>query len=540
LFNEFLVPVVGIGVLLISVLLLFKIVSNYYLKVPPNQVAIIYGRKNKTKDGVAGYEMLTGGSRLIIPILESVAYLDLSVSSMEIDVVNVPNKDGVLVNVKGNANVKILGDNISLSASCERFLGKTKEEINTIAHRSLEGHLRAIIGRLTVEEIVSDRAIFNQKVLEEAGEDLKKLGLGVDFLTVQEITDENGYVKSLGQTRTAAVKRDAEIGKAEAEKETVIQTTTAKMEGQKRAAENVARISEAEKERDVKQALYFAETEKQKAISEQARPLASAQARQEVITQEIEVDRVRAEKMAVVALAEAKKTENELLSTVIKPAEAQKGADIINAEANKSVTIQNAEGEKQKRELEAQGKAAAILAEGEAEAKVIQLKLEAEAVGISAKADAYKKMDSVGQQLQMLEKFGEVGPSLLDGISKIVAEAAKPLGNVGEIKILDLGGNDGKGGAVNKFANIVPSMLLQMCETMKSSGFDVEDLLKKANIKQQQNTIEIESKPVPEPIVNEVVKKEEHVESEINPDVTKILENITPEQIELIKSFMKK
>jgi flotillin len=512
----FIIMAVILGVVF-AFFMLFRVISNYYIKVPPNFVAVVYGRKNKADNGNSnGYELVTGGSKFILPLIESVEFLELSVMSLEINISNIPNKDGVLVSVQGNANVKILSDLASLAAACERFLGKAPTEIQTIAHRSLEGHLRAIIGKLTIEDIIGDRSKFNQKVLEEAGEDLRKLGLGVDFITIQDITDNEGYLAAIGQKKIAEVKRDGQIGRAEAERETKVRTTTATMEGEKQSAENAAKIAEAEKERDVKKAQYRAETEKEQAKSEQARPLASAQAKKEVIERESEV-----------AIANSEKIANELLSTVVKPAEAQKQADIINAEADKSVTINQAEAQKQKTELEAQGKAAAILAEGQASAKVIQMKLEAEAAGTIKKAEAYKMMDDVGRQMQMIDKIGEVGPGILDGVAKVVGEAAKPLGNVKEIKILDMNGGKNGSSAVANFAQMVPAMLLQMNETMKSAGYDISGLLGKANIKETVTDVGVDQ------VLKDMLK-------DLTPEQRELFKNVTPEQIELMKKVFKK
>lgn len=506
----FIVMTVVVAVV-VAFFVLTRVIANYYIKVPPNFVAVVYGRKNKSNDGT-GYELVTGGSKFVVPLIESVEFLDISVFPVEIDVSNIPNADGVLVTVQGNANVKILNDTASLQAACERFLGQTPDEIKTIAHRSLEGHLRAIIGGMSIEEIIKDRTKFNQKVLEESGEDLRKLGLGVDFITIQDIRDEEGYLLAIGQKKVAEVKRDANVGRAEAEKDTQIKTTSAAMEGQKQAADNAAKIAEAEKERDVKKAQYKAQIERENAIAEQARPLASAEARKKVIEQETSV-----------AEAESQKTEKELQITVVKPAEAHKAADIIKAEAQQSITIKTAEAEKQKKELEAKGEAAAILAKGEAESKVIQMKLEAEAAGTIKKAEAYKMMDDVGRQMQIIDKIGEVGPSILTGLAEVVGKAAEPLGNVKEIKILDTG-NGKNGGAVQEFAKTVPTMLLTFFESMKSHGFDPTGLLGKAHIKET----------VGETSVLESIFKD------LSPEQIASLKDITPEQLELFKSTFAK
>ncbi len=473
----------------VALFAVIRIVARNYVKVPPNKVAIFYGRKRTTKSGATiGFNIVTGGAKVKIPILENVTYMDLNVFSIDLSVKGAPNKDGVLVNVRGVANVKVLSDENSLLAACERFLGMEPRQIQDIAFKNLEGHLRAIIGRLTIEDIVSDRTKFNQEVLREAGEDLKKIGLGVDVLTIQEIDDEYGYIKALGQKRTAEVMRDATIGKADADRDATIRATTAKREAEQKANENMALIAEAEKEREVKKAQYQASILREQATAGQAGPLAEAEAKQKVIAQQVEVHRIQTLKEAEVAQAEADRKEKELMATVVKPAEAGRQAAIAKAEGEKAATIRKAEGdseaairkaeaERQKLELEGQGKAAAILAQGQAEADVIKLKLLAEAEGLLKKAEAYERLEQTGKTLQILEKFKEILPEALEKLAPVMGEIAKPMGNVDRISIVDFGGNSSTGG-VGRFAQTVPLVLTQFFEALKAVGLDPTGLQK--------------------------------------------------------------
>ena len=484
LFVPFMVVLIAIA--LFAVL---RIVAINYIKVPPNKVAIFYGRKRTTRSGATvGFHIVTGGAKVKLPILESVTYMDLNIFSIDLSVKGAPNKDGVLVNVRGVANVKVLSDETSLLSACERFLGMEPHQIQDIAFKNLEGHLRAIIGRLTIEDIVSDRTKFNQEVLQEAGEDLKKIGLGVDVLTIQEIDDEYGYIKALGQKRTAEVMRDAQIGKADADRDATVRSTTAKREAEQKANENLAFIAEAEKEKEVKKAQYLALIQREQATASQAGPLAEAEAKQKVIAQQVEVQRIQTMKEAEVAQAEADRKEKELMATVIKPAEAGRLAAIATADGQKASTIKKAEGdseaairkaeaERQKLELEGRGKAAAILAQGQAEADVIKLKLLAEAEGLLKKAAAYEKLEQTGRTLQILEKVREILPEALEKLAPIMGEIAKPIANVDRISIVDFGGN-GEVGGIGRFAKTVPLVLTQFFEAMKAAGFDPTNLQK--------------------------------------------------------------
>jgi len=484
---------VALAVLVIVMAFLFitKIVANLYVKVPPNRVAIFYGRKRTSAEGVSvGFKVVTGGAKLRWPILENVTFLDLNVFSIDLSVMGAPNKDGVLVNVRGVANVKILSDEISLMSACERFLGMSLKQIQDIAFKNLEGHLRAIIGRLTVEDIVSNRTKFNQEVLQEAGEDLRKLGLGVDVLTIQEIDDQYGYIKALGQKRTAEVVRDATVGKAEADRDATIRATTARRVAAETENENLGLIAQAEKLRDVLKAQYLAEVQREQATAAQAGPLAEAEARKAVVSSQVEVERVRTLKEAEVALAEADRQEKQLLATVVRPAEAERSAAMARAEGERMAMIRMAEGGQMKLELEGRGTAAAIRARGEAEAEVIRLKLLAEAEGILKKAEAFRQLDEAGRMLQVLDAVGDILPLTLEKLAPVMGEIAKPLGNVDRISIVDFGGGaNGAPSGVSRFAQTVPAVLAQLFESMKAVGLDPAELQRYLKVKDEKKEL---------------------------------------------------
>ncbi len=514
------IPIMVI-LIIVAILALFKIIANNYVKVPPNKVAVFYGRKHtiREKDRVitVGFRLVVGGAKVKIPVLESVAWLDLNVFPIDLEVKGAPNKDGVLVNVKGVANVKILSDEISLVAAAERFLGMDHEQIKDIAFKNLEGHLRAIIGRLSVEDIVSNRTIFNQEVLKEAGEDLKKIGLGVDVLTIQEIDDQYGYIKALGQKRTAEVMRDATIGKADADRDAKVRATTASREAEQTANQNLALVAEAEKLRDVKKAQFNAEVRREEALAGQAGPLAEAEARKKVVEAQVEVEKIKTVKEAEVAQAEADRREKALMGEVIKPAEAQKIAAVTKAEGERAAQILSAEANKRKKELDGQGEAEAIKfkgmgeaeairakglgeadaikAKGQAEAEVIKLKLLAEAEGLFRKAEAYQKLTDAGQLLQVLEKVREIIPEALTQLAPVMAEIAKPIGNVDRISIVDFGGNTTGNGGLTRFAQTVPAVLTQFFEGLRAMGFDSSTLEKLIKLEPLEKGSKVKENP---------------------------------------------
>src|SRR5215203_17493 len=290
-----------IGSILVVVLSFFAaayLISRNYLKVSPNAVAVLSGRKRKLPDGrVVGYRMIRGGAALRIPLLEKVEYMHLNVMTIPLEIKRAYTLKGVPVSVKAVANVKIRGDEASLQAAAERFLGMSPDQVQRVIFQTLEGHLRSILGTLTVEEVNSDRQSFAQKLTTEAATDLEKMGIGVDVLTIQEISDEEEYLNALGKRRTAEVKRDATIGEAEAHRDAKIKSSQAMQEGEKAKFQAEADIAQAQRDFAIRQAQYQAEIETQKARAGQAGPLSEASARQAVVAEEVKVERTRTQEL---------------------------------------------------------------------------------------------------------------------------------------------------------------------------------------------------------------------------------------------------
>ena len=511
-FGLSLLPVL-LALAVLVVFVVFMTAVRNYIKVPPNKVAVFFGRKHRAADGgQVGFRLVTGGASLRWPIFESVSYLDLNIFSIDLDVRDVPNKDGVLVSVQAVANVKIRSDEVSLTAAAERFLSRSTDEIKQMAYKNLEGHLRSIVGRLTVEEIVRDRAKFNQEVLTEAAADLAKIGLGVDVLTIQKVADAEGYIEALGKKRTAEVKRDAQIGEALAAREATIQSTTALREGKETENQNLALVAQAEKERDVRKAQYEAEVQAQQARSHQAGPRSEAKAKQEVIAQEVQVEVIRTAKQTEVAEAAALQREKALLAEVVKPAEAQKIQTILQAEAAKQREILEAEGhrtavvtvadaEKQRLALEglgaadalrakllaeAEGNKAKLLAEAEgtkakllAEAEGIKAKLLAEAEGALKKAQAFAKIDEGARTMLVLERL----PDVIKAFAPVAGAVAAPMGNIDKVIMVDGGGGEGAS-PLRRFADTVPTTMFSVMQTAQSLGIDISGLLKKLGVQE--------------------------------------------------------
>lgn len=425
--------------------------AKLYIRVPPNKVAVIYGRgQGKRPDGTRkGQRVLLGGGGIKLPVVEQVAYLDLNVMTIQLKIGRAYTKEGVPVSVDAIANVKIESDELSLNAASERFMGMTPERITSVIFQTLEGHLRAILGTLTVEDINANRQAFASRMMEEAAVDLRKMGLGIDVLTIQQISDDQGYLESLGQRRVAEVKRDAaigramaerdaEIGQANAQRDATIQASGARQEGETAKAEADAKIALAQRDLEVQRAQYAAQVQAERSRAAQQGPLAEATAKQAVVTEQIKVEQVQTQSQIAVQEQEALRKEKELVASVIKPAEAQRQAVTIQAEGNRQAAIIAADSSQQSAVIKAEGdrKAQITLAEAERSARIAraeaqQKELEASAAGQAAQvsqvgtAEATVIQTKGTAEAERIRLTGEAEADVIMAKGKAEAEAAR-------------------------------------------------------------------------------------------------------------------
>ena len=457
--------------------------ARNYVKVPPSTVAIFYGRKHTLVDekgqrSTVGFRVVRGGAALRVPVLEKVEYLSLNVISIPLKISRAYTKEGVAVTVEAVANVKIAGDDGSLRNAAERFLGMTTEKIKEIIFLTLEGHLRAILGTLTVEEINADRQAFAQKMTDEAAVDLKKMGVNIDILTIQQISDEQGYLDALGKRRTAEVKRDAVVGEAQAQRDAMIKSALADQEGKTKRYEADIAIAQSLRDKETKQAEFNAAVQAKTAEAEQSGPLATAIARQRVTEQETRIDQVRKQQEVLVQEQEVARREKELQATVVKPAQAEREAAILRAEGEKQATIIRAEatskeleyegaGEASKIERVGRAEAAKVLAVGEAEAEVIKKKLLAEAEGLQRKAEAWRNFNDAAVINMVVEKMPELAQAF-----------ATQLAGIDKINIIEMGNGNGGSGGVGKVMGTVGGGMTAMLAMLKDQfGVDLARLM---------------------------------------------------------------
>src|SRR5881396_1310846 len=263
--------VILIAVVLIAVTLIIGIavVLSRYTKVGPNEVLIVSGKKHRYADPdgtvkTRGFRIVKGGGTFVYPVVEKVDILSLELLTMDVQTPEVYTSKGVPVKVDGVAQIKVKGDDISIATAAEQFLGKNTDEIRNIATQTLEGHLRAILGTMTVEEIYQNRDAFASKVQEVAAGDMANMGLGIVSFTIRDIRDGQGYLEALGKPRIAQVKRDAVIAQAEADRDAMIRSAQATQAGQEAKFAADTKIAEAQRDYQMNVANYQASVNEKK------------------------------------------------------------------------------------------------------------------------------------------------------------------------------------------------------------------------------------------------------------------------------------
>jgi flotillin len=507
--------------------------ASRYKKIPPNEVGIFYGRRYGYLDPAGnarerGFRVVAGGGSLLWPVIEHFQPMSTAVSQVEIDEHDIPNKDNVKISAKGVATFKIETTEESLHNAAAAFLGKSSEEIARIVRNILQGHLRSIIGKLNINEILRDRDAFNKKVVEESTEELKRLGIQIITLVIQEVTDEYGYIDALGKQSVAEAIRDANIKTAQAEAETKKQVSNANREADITVASNAVKVAEAERDRDVKKAQFKTLADSEKAKADQAFAIANAE--QEKVLKVRQAERDAAEKEAQVAVQaqEAARREQELEATVVKPAQAERAKQVIEAEAAKQVAVTNAEaareaairraeGERQARMYEGEGQASktkalllaeaegeaaktkqALVAQAEGEAARKGLVLKAEAEGTKQLAEALARMTADAKMILILDRLPVLmdrgGEAMSKVATSIFASVAAPLGQIDEVRIIDVGGN---GRGLDQFSTVVPNTVFKFLTALKAQGVDVKPLLGKLGVNIDELERILTHKPVP-------------------------------------------
>ena len=447
------------GLMVLTVIFVMAMLANLYKKAGPHEALVVYGFR--------GTRIIKGRGVVIFPVVEN--YRQLSLELMSFDVApekEVYTKQGVAVSVEAVAQLKVKSDPESIQTSAEQFLTKTPHEREGLIRLVMEGHLRGIIGQLTVEEIVKEPEMVADRMRSNCAADLAKMGLEVISFTIKEVRDKNEYIANMGRPDIARVKRDADVAAAEAERDTAIKRAQAMREAaiaraqadqQRVQAETLSLQSQAEAQRDleVKKAQYEESVKRQKAQADKAYDIQANVMQQQVVAEAVKVRQVEKEHEIKVQEAEIKRREHELTATVLKAAE---------VERRRIETIAGAE--RQRTMLEAEGRASAIRAQGEAEAEIIYKKGEAEAKAMTVKAEAYQEWN----QSAVVDK-------LITGMPEVVRALAEPLNRVDKITIVSTGGESSGMHKVTGDLTQIAAQIPALFETL--SGMKMHELLGK-------------------------------------------------------------
>jgi flotillin len=448
------------ALMVLTILFLMGMFARLYRKAGPHQALVVYG--------IRGTRIIKGRGTVIFPMLET--YRELSLQLMSFDVA--PQQDlytvqGVAVTVEAVTQIKVKSDPESIITAAEQFLTKVDSDREGLIRLVMEGHLRGIIGQLSVEQIVKEPEMVGDRVRNTCADDMTKMGLEVISFTIKEIRDKNEYITNMGRPDISRIKRDADVATAEAERDTAIRradaeraAAVAKAEAaQARVlAETLSAAKQAESIRDleIKKAQYVEVTKRQQAQADKAYDIQANIMQQQVVTEAVRVRQVEKEGEIKVQEAEILRHEKELIAGTLKQAE---------VERMRIETLASAE--RQRRISEAEGAASAIRAQGEAEAEIILKKGEAEAKAMNVKAEAYQEYN----QAAVFDK-------LMTQMPEIVRALAAPLANVDKITIVSTGNGDTVG--LNKITGDMTQMAAQIPALFETlSGMKMSELLGK-------------------------------------------------------------
>ncbi|MBZ5597063.1 MAG: flotillin family protein [Acidobacteriia bacterium] len=448
------------GLAVMAILLLMSMLARLYRKAGPHEALVVYGFR--------GTRVVKGHGTIIFPMIENCR--DLSLELMSFDVApqqDLYTKQGVAVTVEAVAQIKVKSDTESILTASEQFLTKTDQEREGLIRLVMEGHLRGIIGQLTVEEIVKQPEMVGDRMRSTCADDMNKMGLEVISFTIKEVRDKNEYITNMGKPDVARIRRDADVATAEAERDTAIRRALATREAAVARAQadqdrvqaetaSLAKQAEATRDLEVKKAQYLEVTKRQQAQADKAYDIQTNIMQQQVIAESVKVQQVEKEQQVKVQEAEINRREKELIATVLKQAEIERQRIETLAAAEKARLM-----------VEAEGHASSIRQQGEAEAEIIFKKGDAEARAMNVKAAAFQEYN----QAAVIDK-------LLTGLPEVVRALASPLSNVDKITIVSTGNGDSAGlnkvtGDLTKMAAQVPALF----ETL--SGMNLGELLGK-------------------------------------------------------------
>lgn len=487
---EPLVIVAVLGVVLVFIIAMLMLLQRYQ-KVGPNEVLIVSGMGCSTSLSsgkvYAGIRVRKGGGTFVWPVVNRAQLLSLEIMTIDVKTPEVQSITGMPVVVEGVAQIKVKGTDVAILTAAEMFLDKTDVEIMRVAHQTLEGHLRAIVGQMDPLALFREREMFAQEVQKISATDFANMGLEVVSFTLKEVKDNMGFYEMMAQAPKAEMDRDTAIKKAHAERDSLIQQAEANRDSSIRQAEaerdskirtaearrageearyaNEAIVKKSERDYNINAARYRAESEREQAIAGRAAE----------IEDQKQLQMKKAEETKLAEL-EVSRRERDLNANVREPARAERdkvnfAADAeryqIEAEATGRSSAERALGEGQADAIRARGMAEADIrkAQGLAEAEVVLAKGQAEATAMSKKAEAWKAYNEAA-----------VAEMFIDKLPAIAEAVARPLSQVEKIVMISNGGSDGVG--ASRLTKEIVDIVAQLPPILEGvSGLNIKDLV---------------------------------------------------------------
>jgi len=470
----------------------------------PNEIIVIAGRKRKLSDGrTVGYRIIKGGRTVRVPMLEKFTRMSLETIPLELSIQNAYSRGGIPLKVEAIANVKINSTEPALGNAVERFLSKQPEAIYKIAKDTLEGNLRGVLATLTPEEVNEDRLKFAASLIDEADNDLQQLGLQLDTLKIQNVSDDAGYLNSLGRRKTAEVV--AEARKAEAERAAEAEQMEAQAREKAQIAKTLAEraIQEAEilKDRELGIARTMSEQEVQTAVVDKEREILLARTRNDQSVKEAEIAKERQIALArsksdqETRVAEIEKQKNIDIAKHGSEQEVQVRANLVRvqkAELDKDALIKENEAriaaemtrikleqdmERERIALQQQHLAADVIEPAKAQKEAMEL--EAKGAAAASLEAGYAKIRVLEDMIASYQKAGSDGERIF--MLTILPDLVKTLADtVGQVKIerfsvIDSGNGTGLSKAVSQFPQAVVALMEQV---RAATGVDIVNLVK--------------------------------------------------------------
>ena len=481
-------------ILIVALIVIVFVVLKTWKKVPNDHAAVIVG--------LGKPKVVTGGGVFLIPLLQRMDVITLETLSLDVNIQNVKTSLGVPINADGYVILKVKADETNILTAMQMFYcndeNRTKNKIVEQVQSLCEGKLREIVSTMTVEEIYDDREKFSASVTEIASKALSEIGLELKSFTINDITDNDDYIVSLGRAQIAKVKAEASIAEAEANKTQQIQTAEARKLGEQARLAAVTDIAESEKDKELRLEAFRKEQETKRAESDAAYQIQEnitskdvtstemdasvlrEQRAKEVTEAQIQVQIAAEQKNIELAQKRAERKAAELQETVVKPAEAAQRETELRAEAAKIQAIKEAQAEAEAKKLDAEAEAAMISQRGQAEAEAIAARGQAEAEAIRAKGLA--EAEALEKKAEALAKMNEAGKlqMVMDILPAFAQAIAEPMSKIGNVTVIG-GGESGSG--VDAMTRSAVSSLKAVTEAVKDTvGFDLTKVMEAQTI----------------------------------------------------------